>query len=102
MTLNNIISGFKKTGIYPCSNEAINKEKLFQSECFRDEESLKKVIAIKTSKEAIIAYLQEKWIKKTPLTCQCSVKKSESKEPSNPKPKPGGQAITGTIHDCVC
>ena len=71
MTPNNIISGFKKTGIYPCSNEAINKEKLFQSECFRDEESLKKGIAIKSSKEAIIAYLQEKWIKKTPLTCQC-------------------------------
>ena len=63
-TPSNIISGFKKTGIYPCSNEAFNKEKLFPSECFRDEEPLKKVQAIKSSKEAIMAYMQEKMDKK--------------------------------------
>ena len=31
---------------------------------------------------------------KSPLTGHCSDKKSESKEPSNPKPKLVGQAIT--------
>ena len=55
-----IFSGFKKTGIYPCSNEAINKEKLFLSECFRDEEPLQKVQAIKSSKKAVMAYFHEK------------------------------------------
>ena len=60
----NNISGFKKTGIYPCSNEAINKEKLFPSECFRDEEPLQKVQAKKSNKEAIMSYLQERMDKK--------------------------------------
>ena len=93
MTPNNIISGFKKTGIYPCSKEDINKEKLFPSECFRDEEPLKKVQAIKSSQEAIMAYLQEKMDKNT-INMSMLSQKSEAKEPSNPKPKPGGQAIT--------
>ena len=66
-TPSNIISGFKKTGIYPCSNEAFNKETLFPSECFRDEEPLKKVQAIKSSKEAIMAYMQEKMDKKNTI-----------------------------------
>ena len=33
------------------------------SECFRDEKPLKKVQAIKSSQDAIMAYLRERWIK---------------------------------------
>ena len=42
MTPSNIISGLKKIRIYPCSNEAIKKGKIFLRARFRDEEQLKK------------------------------------------------------------
>ena len=45
--------------VYRKRSEGVNIEKLFPSECFRDEEPLKMLKAIKSSKEAILAYLHE-------------------------------------------
>ena len=48
-----IIAGFRKTGIYPLSKESVPPEKLFPSEIFREDESLKKDQAIKGGKHTL-------------------------------------------------
>ena len=93
----NIQSGFRKTGIYPFSKDVIDKEKLFPSECFREDQPLEKVKAIKTGKDAVEEFLKLKVERiQSAKSCQeCNTCKNlkRSKE-SNVKPKPGGTAIT--------
>jgi hypothetical protein len=56
----NIVSGFKKTGIYPYNREAIPVDRLLPCESFRDSTPLDKVAAIKQGKEAVQEYLSKK------------------------------------------
>ncbi|KAH3712994.1 hypothetical protein DPMN_072756 [Dreissena polymorpha] len=44
----NIVSAFRKTGIYPFNQQEIQPEKLFPCETFRKDTPLQKVIAMKT------------------------------------------------------
>ena len=93
----NIQSGFRKTGIYPFLKDVIDKEKLFPSECFREDQPLEKVKAIKTGKDAVEEFLKLKVERiQSAKSCQeCNTCKNlkRSKE-SNVKTKPGGTAIT--------
>ena len=60
MTPLNVQCSFKRTKIYPFSEKVITPEKLFPTEVFRDEEPIKKVTAIKSGKEEVKTFLDEK------------------------------------------
>lgn len=97
MTPQNIVAGFRKTGIYPIAKDIVPKEKLFPSESFTDSTPVEKVTAIKAGKEALERYLLLKAERKMNCCCDChETPQSSNKTPStsNSKPNPGGKAIT--------
>ena len=51
MVPGNIQSGIRKAGMFPFSYNAIDKEKPFPSECFRETHSLQNVKAANLGKE---------------------------------------------------
>ncbi|KAH3826417.1 hypothetical protein DPMN_128322 [Dreissena polymorpha] len=95
-TPSNIVSAFKKTGICPLHIDAINKNKLFPCEAFRDTNAFEKLKAVKSGKDAVDAYRKDMYTEKQvyPVkSCECS---SACKvKPSAPKrPKSSGKEIT--------
>ncbi|XP_053372904.1 uncharacterized protein LOC123565518 [Mercenaria mercenaria] len=97
----NIQAGFRKTGIYPLSQDVITMEKLFPAEGFREENPTDKVKALKAGKEAVEEFVKLKLEPRNQAmteakdqsvcpTCKCSseVQKKQT------KPKPSGRAIT--------
>lgn len=92
MTPTNIQAGFRKTGIYPLSPEAVAMEKLFPAEGFREENPVDKIKAIKSGKEAVEEFIRMKLEpKKENSSCSCACK---DKKKNMKRPKPGGKAIT--------
>ncbi|MES9884138.1 MAG: hypothetical protein ABW185_25105 [Sedimenticola sp.] len=92
MTPVNIISSFKKTGIFPLSREVISRDRLFPSIGFTDNAPVHKVTALISGPEAMERYLSEKSEKTTTDDTCCSNCKQH--KASTTKPKPGGKAIT--------
>jgi hypothetical protein len=90
MTPVNVQSGFRKTGIYPLSEEAVSREKLFPCESFRENEPIEKIKAIKSGKEAVDQFLKFKMEKRTEQIEYKQCSKCRCSE----KPRPGGKAIT--------
>ena len=91
----NIQSGFRKTGIFPFSQEAVSEEKLFPAEGFREDNPVEKIKAIKSGKVAVEEFLKMKLEQNKPpvepskcpkFTCVIDNKIT--------KPKPGGRDIT--------
>lgn len=97
----NIVAAFKKTGIYPLDRNVIEQDKLFPSEAFVDSTPIKKVIAIKSGKDAVEKYLQMKTettkASSKPCGCICSCSTTDTPKTTKQrlsKPKPGGRDIT--------
>ncbi|KAH3708958.1 hypothetical protein DPMN_068417 [Dreissena polymorpha] len=92
----NIVSAFKKTGIYPLDKTAISQNQLYPCEAFRDETPLQKINALCSGKEAIDAYLQKKAdAEKNKTTVQTNKKcNCMNKRKKLSKPNPGGKEIT--------
>ena len=80
----NIMSGFKKTGIFPLSPEKVPMQKLLPCKSFREEKQLQKVKAMKEGKEAVEQFFKQKYDNQT---CRqednhydsCACKKNEVK-----------------------
>lgn len=99
----NIVSSFKKTGIYPLNRQAIEVEKLYPCEAFRDETPIQKIVALKGGKEAVEEFFRVKFesgsnisqpTKNVSCNCDCSSKHKST----NKKPNPGGREITDTSY----
>ena len=98
MTRINIMSGFRKIGIFPFSKEAVKQHKLYPSESFIEENPVQKLRALKSGKEAVEQFLLNKVEKQKPTlscTCKCTCNAGKVKALVT-KPKPGGAAITET------
>lgn len=79
----NIVSAFRKTGIYPCNKEVIAAEKLYPCEAFRDNTPLLKVKALQSGKEALDRYLEEKVSPSSVAsTYPCNCKRKTTIKPS--------------------
>ena len=65
MTPMNIQTAFRKTGIYPYSRQVVSADKLYQVWVFREDQPVKKVTAMKISKEEVENFLMEKSEKQT-------------------------------------
>jgi len=86
----NIVSSFKKTGIFPLNKDAIAAEKMMPCEPFRDETPVEKVHAMRGGKEAVDAYFLKKMEgQQVERACDCKTKKKQTK-----RPKSGGKEIT--------
>ena len=96
MTPINIMSAFKKSGIYPLDKHAVTPEKLYPTESYRDKNPLQKIQAMKRGKDAIEEYLSTKYEKKltensdVTYHCPCCTKGNSRLS----KPSAGGKAIT--------
>ena len=60
----NIMSAFKKGGIYPLDKHAVTPEKLYLTESYRDKNPLEKIKAMKRRRDAVEEYLSTKYEKK--------------------------------------
>ena len=60
MTPTNIMSSFRRTGIYPINKRNIPAEKLYPCEPFREKKPLQKVKAPKVGREEVYKFLQKK------------------------------------------
>ena len=86
----NIVSSFKKTGIFPLNKDAIAAEKMMPCEPFRDETPVEKVHAMRGGKEAVDAYFLKKMEgQQVERACDCKTKKKQTK-----RSKSGGKEIT--------
>jgi hypothetical protein len=95
MTPSNLVSAFKKTGIFPFCREAVPKEKLFPCESFQDDNPVQKVKALRSGKEAVEEYLKQKMEKQPEIQCACKCKPKENiTTTKRTKPKPSGRDIT--------
>ena len=65
MTPMNVQTAFRKTGIYPYSRQVVSADKLYPAEVFREDQPVKKVTAMKISKEEVEKFLTEKSEKQT-------------------------------------
>jgi len=76
----NIVSSFKKTGIFQLNKDAIAAEKMMPCEPFRDETPVEKVHAMRGGKEAVDAYflkkIEERQVERP---CDCKTKKEADK-----------------------
>jgi len=90
----NIVSAFRKAGVYPLNKNAVPSEKLMPCESFRDSTPLQKIKAVRAGKQAVDDYLQSKSEAPTTNTsCKC-----QKKMTTNPKSKPGGKMITSDAY----
>ncbi|KAH3749404.1 hypothetical protein DPMN_183902 [Dreissena polymorpha] len=87
----NIVSAFRKAGVYPLNKNAVPSEKLVPCESFRDSTPLQKLQAERAGKQAVEEYHRAKTESPTPTTCRCQKKMSA-------KPKPGGKLITSDAY----
>ncbi|KAH3772632.1 hypothetical protein DPMN_173973 [Dreissena polymorpha] len=87
----NIISAFKKAGIFPLNRSAIASEKLLPCEPFRDDTPLQKADAMRGGKDAILDYLKNK-VAQTSVTSECCPCKLKTRRRS--RPNPSGREIT--------
>jgi hypothetical protein len=90
MTPWNIVSGFRKTGIFPLNKHAIEAEKLLTCEVFRDQTPLQKAKAVIAGGQAVTEYLERKQLATSlapSLTQVCQAT-------HNKKPNPSGKEIT--------
>lgn len=95
MTPQNIISAFRRTGIYPLRKDAVPMERLLPCEAFRDDRPILKARALKAGKEAVDEYLENKLVKQSPCTCHTAQKASST---SSKKPTTGGKEITSMAY----
>ena len=65
MTPMNILTAFRKTGIYPYSRQIVSADKLYRAQVFREDQPVKKVTAMRISKEEVEKFLIEKSEKQT-------------------------------------
>ena len=102
MTPANIQAAFRKTGIHPY-DKTIDQHKLYPTEGFREKEPLKKVVALKSGKEAVEKFLQHKFekIESEKENINPSTKKADPEKVSEKlkRPNPGGQAITEDLYE---
>jgi hypothetical protein len=99
----NIMSGFKKTGIFPFEPTVVPSDKFFPCETFREEKPVEKVKAIKSGREAVEEFLRMKEDKmhgkgdasglEEPAPKSCSKKRKFSS-----RPNASGVAITGDTY----
>jgi len=72
----NIVSSFKKTGIFPLNKDTIAAEKMMPCEPFRNETPVEKVHAMRGGKEAVDAYFLKKMEEQqVERPCDCKTKK---------------------------
>ncbi|KAH3892513.1 hypothetical protein DPMN_016631 [Dreissena polymorpha] len=83
----NIVSAFRKAGVYPLNKNAVPSEKLVPCDSFRDSKLLQKLQAVRAGKQVVEEYLRAKTESPTPTTCRCQKKMSA-------KSKPGGKLIS--------
>ncbi|KAH3843767.1 hypothetical protein DPMN_117298 [Dreissena polymorpha] len=107
-TPSNIVSAFKKTGIFPLNIDAINKNKLFPCEAFRDKNPFEKLKAVKSGKESVDAYIKDMYIEKQVnllKSCECSsfykARPSASKRPKSSGTR-NGAAETDAYPNAAC
>lgn len=86
----NIVSGFKRTGIFPLNKQVIEAEKLLTCEAFRDKTPLQKAKAVMAGGQAVTDYLEKKQSASALALSPVIV----CKAPRNKKPNPSGREIT--------
>jgi hypothetical protein len=65
MTPINILSGFKKTGIFPLSPEEVPMQKLLPCERLRENKPMQKAKAMKEGKDAVEEFFKQKYENQT-------------------------------------
>lgn len=90
----NIVSAFKKTGIFPMNEDAVPEDKLLPCEAFRDHSPLDKLKAIEGGSAAVDEYLRSELNDtntNSPSPCKCKLKRIRK------KPNPSGREITSQV-----
>ncbi|KAH3815396.1 hypothetical protein DPMN_143918 [Dreissena polymorpha] len=81
----NIVSAFRKAGVYPLNKNAVPSEKLVPCESFRDSTPLQKIRAVRAGKQAVEEYLRAKTESPTITTWRCQKKMSAKQKPGGTK-----------------